>query len=135
MLMGMNIPRTILLHQFPSLVAQTFRHRWVFNSRSALSALLRTLFKPFFFFNLSSHSLPFQYSFPAWQAGIILGLVIGFGGGLGTLNSGLVVRKLDLKPPGMAIHVIVVRCFYVLCLITMMFLTSDGVSAQWVEWL
>ena len=60
--------------------------------------------------------------------GIILGIVIGGGGGMGTLISGFIVRKLDLRPPGMAIHVIIVRCLYVICLVVMMFLTSDGVS-------
>ena len=69
-----------------------------------------------------------QYRFPAWQVGIILGIVIGGGGGMGTLISGFIVRKLDLRPPGMAIHVIIVRCLYVICLVVMMFLTSDGVS-------
>ena len=59
--------------------------------------------------------------------------MIGVGGGVGMILSGLIVRKLDLRPPGMALHVIIVRVLYVGCLIFMMFLTSDGVSSEYTE--
>lgn len=79
-------------------------------------------------FTFLPKTLELQYSFASWQASIILGIVIGIGAGSGMIVSGVVVRKMKLKPPGMALHVIIVRALYVCCLIIMMFLTSNGAN-------
>jgi len=64
-----------------------------------------------------------QYRFPSWQANIILGSVLAAAGGLGMLFSGVTVRKWNLKPPAMGLHVAVVKFMYATCLIIMLFLT------------